>query len=625
MGSSKKKGQQRKAAAKRAQSTDAVTVSGCDNSGIISGGDSCGGGINAKTLAKIRSGDNKATKKLLSGLGFISGTNTVLFERSGALSVVLGFLKRCEDETFDQVMAIVGGDLKTPSTWIHILSTGSLNEPSCKLQIVKNIGPLVRCMMNDTDRLLFKSSKHWRQGIVGFVNLVGHVIQSLLQEHEGVLESIIQWAFWLEYRPDIVKELKSEGLKCTGIVTAGRLLTEVLVNGSQGESRILLLKTIGTTPIVNKEYDPSCMVSYTAGLVHQLKLTDRRTGILDKVRRLIREADCVDKGVITELIDFGTKYTPNHESALDVALIIFSMTLENSNLKKNHPNDTRVACAIRAGLIEMCLGFTKQFAEHISFGGSEFPLHSTIICMFQSINNVSLHKKSAKAIRHKKNDIKGKLVSLEEDQQISNNPACKEILDMVRSIIDMNGSYCCRCNKSLSKTEVMECNGCHRMAYCSKACQKEDWMNGHNVTCCKTYTDETAGQFQGRYIPKEVPSDERAAAKLKEIEINMNMIQLKLFLDNSETILAQAEDLGIPLHDCVVYFHLAYSPKVTIRSYTEVYTAPEARKAFEETRSKENIMCAYLSSIYAQGLEEDLFMQRFFPHEWLVKQTTLSS
>ena len=84
--SSKKKGQQRKAAAKRAQSAETVTASGVNSVST--------GGINGKSLAKIRSGDNKATKKLLSEFPerFPSGgVASVSLEDSGALSIVLDF------------------------------------------------------------------------------------------------------------------------------------------------------------------------------------------------------------------------------------------------------------------------------------------------------------------------------------------------------------------------------------------------------------------------------------------------------------------------------------------------------------------------------------------------------
>ena len=51
-----------------------------------------------------------------------AGIDGISFEQSGILSVVLGFLNRCEHETFDGVMDSIGGNLSTPATWIKLLS-----------------------------------------------------------------------------------------------------------------------------------------------------------------------------------------------------------------------------------------------------------------------------------------------------------------------------------------------------------------------------------------------------------------------------------------------------------------------------------------------------------------------
>ena len=60
MGSSKKKGQQRKAA-KKALSAAKVNGDGSGINDTVSGG----GGYSSKIVAKVRSGDNKVTKKLV--------------------------------------------------------------------------------------------------------------------------------------------------------------------------------------------------------------------------------------------------------------------------------------------------------------------------------------------------------------------------------------------------------------------------------------------------------------------------------------------------------------------------------------------------------------------------------
>ena len=123
-----------------------------------------------------------------------------------------------------------------------------------------------------------------------------------------------------------------------------------------------------------------------------------------------------------------------------------------------------------------------------------------------------------------------------------------------------------------------------------------------------------------------IPNNARIAQQMKELEINMNMIQLKMFLDNSETILTQVKALGIPLHDCIVSFDLQKCPPaIKVDSYTTFIAILQEKKLFEKSRSKENITCVYNSSIYHGELDDKeqvprLVIQRLFPHEWLKKQ-----
>lgn len=288
-------------------------------------------------------------------------------------------------------------------------------------------------------------------------------------QYEGLLSSIVQWGFWSEkHRPDIIKELKYEGLTndCDVIFLISRKILNLLVSdetGFQAEgSRIRLLKTLGTTPIINKSYDPSCTVSYTAGLVRRLKTAYLAKDVFGIVQRLIRDANCVDKGVITEIIDLGTNYSSHHETAVNVALISTEMIHQGAPGKKQLRgdiiSDTRTSFAIREGLIEMCLAFIESFSKHESFRGLD-GLGNYIKQVFRSIYLVLLHKKTAKAITNKRNVIEGQLVCLQQITHLANKPESKELLDMVRSILNLNGSYCCRCNESLTKTEVKLCNG----------------------------------------------------------------------------------------------------------------------------------------------------------------------
>ena len=445
----------------------------------------------------------------------------ISIEQSGVLTTVLNFLKRCEDETFHQVMNSVGkGDLVTPATWIGVLSRAEELEPSCSLQIAENIGPLVRCMCNDTERLFFKSNFYWKEGIMPFVQLMSHmisksinstdkrVINTLLQQHEGLLPSIVQWAFW-NHRPDIAKVMRvDEG---NSIITLGRGITAELITDEDNfndssyrtatKDGMKRLRSIGTTPILNKDYDPTCTISFVVGFIRLVKeegswQSEPNSSILD---RLIGAADCVDKDVTMEVIDLGTNHTSDFDKAESAANIL-SYVLCNEVVEDDycHPNDTRIAFAIRTGLIETCLNFIMRFGWHERFEEKENNdcLEGDTWFILDVISETSLHEKTNKAIRHKKDEIQNRLGSLEKIA--TSNTDVKVLFDMVECILENVGSFCCRCNKSLARTEVMEWNGCHRITYCSMECQRKDWLNGHSVTSVSHIPMKQQDSFKAR-------------------------------------------------------------------------------------------------------------------------------
>ena len=627
----------------------------------------------------VQKGDRKATESMVTlTAGYLPfheiNQPNISLVQSGIVSTVLNFLGRCEHETFNGVMAgakgheftpngdliyNVGGNLGSPSTWINILTRSVHLEPSCRLQIAENIGPLVRCMCNDMTRLFFKSNEHWSLGIVGFVDLVGHVLNvsnpnsvdekavNALLKHEGLLTSIVQWGFWGEQnRPDISQDLNSiPSIKSMGmeaeIAKLGRSLIRLLLahagtlKDEKGNLTGLVkerLQTIGSAPIISKTYDANCMVSYVLSFIRRIKTDGWRDDTDFSNLQFLIDSDCVDKGVMKEVIDLGYACIENTRGYNEYVFVLLSRVSAamlcsgiEVGVRVQFISDTRTAFAIRTGLIEMSLDILEHYAKH--YPSTAVSILDYMWHLFNHIYIVSLHKKSAKAISHKRSSIEEKLVRLEENMNITSNEEYKKLLESARSIISMNGSYCCRCNKPLTRTEVKECNGCHRMAYCSRACQEEDWFNGgHKLACYKSYTDETAGQFQGRYWPRTTPDDERAAAKLEDLEKNITMVQLKLFLENSDTILAQAKGLGIPLYDYIVKFDLCkFPPAVVVARYTIVFDTSESKKGFEETRSKKNITCSYISYMFNGDLNKarkvpHLVMQRLFPHEWLMKK-----
>ena len=575
MGSSKKeRGKQRKAERKQGQSDSSVSPI---------------------TIVKlIQSGDDFMTRYYCSGRCNISRDKVGMI-----LSSVLGFLRRCENESFKDVLAPLSGDLECPSMWINVLYHVGTLQPSYNLQIAQNIGPLVKCMCEDVKRLFFQNNKHWFDTIRLFSGLVlniiskakSEVIGALLQ-HEGLLRSIAQWRFWNEEnRPDILDELDVDA--CAIVNRCGRRCTTLLVAAATNPREV-----IGSTPVVNKDYRPKGWIdSFVSGLINQMTNDDEYDEDDEStLRHLIEGADCVDGCIIADMIHYGLKSGDYYEDAKLSVELVCTM-LKKGTAVTNVPSDTRVAFAIRASLIDMCLGLIEKFGCRGDDATKTLFLHIENTC--KTIHEVALHKKTWKAIRRMNIGEK-----LEQLKAIITHDSGKKLLDMIKSIIDINGAYCCHCNKSLGRKERKQCGGCNLMTYCSKTCQKQDWLKGHNRACCKSFSIKTPGQFQGRILPETIPDDERAAAKLQELEINNNMIQLKLFRDHSATIVAQAKLLNIPICDCIVTFDLRHCPPLLkIGSKKDVG---------DDTSWTKNITCMFISPNFCEGDESKLVMQRWF-------------
>ena len=92
-----------------------------------------------------------------------------------------------------------------------------------------------------------------------------------------------------------------------------------------------VLGRIGCMPIVSKDYDPRCMISYTVRLIRCIKKEEPMEGLglifqrgngLDVLQPLIEFGDCIDKDVITGIIDLGTNYVHDYDSAVAIRSIL---------------------------------------------------------------------------------------------------------------------------------------------------------------------------------------------------------------------------------------------------------------------------------------------------------------
>ena len=97
-------------------------------------------------VAKVKKGDAFAIKLLTVDSSLLQFTGNWSIQSTGILTSVLSYLRRCENESFDRVMASLGGDLDSPSTWVALLLKRGAEESCGTFQIAQKMGPLVRCM-----------------------------------------------------------------------------------------------------------------------------------------------------------------------------------------------------------------------------------------------------------------------------------------------------------------------------------------------------------------------------------------------------------------------------------------------------------------------------------------------
>ena len=284
-------------------------------------------------------------------------------------------------------------------------------------------------MCDDKKMLFFYDNQHWIESLRAFAQLICRIISeatrsedplkheavTALIEYKGLVRSIVQWAsFWYTGScPDLLDEIGMDDY--TLIHNCGKISARFLL-----KDRSSLVETIGAMQVTLPEND---IVSFTVGLIRRMKMQ------IDKeysstLHHLIVDGDCVDKSVIVEMIDFGVNSVEYEEATL-VTNYLFLMLYQGTVISDQYLSDTRVAFAIRAGLIEMCLGIIDRFGDQMSNQNDiQTKLFSFVKGFFNAIHDVALHKKTWKAIRHVRHDIEEKLNHLDT---IIHNVKCKEL------------------------------------------------------------------------------------------------------------------------------------------------------------------------------------------------------
>ena len=184
-----------------------------------------------------------------------------------------------------------------PGVWVVLLinvagsiGLGNKRLDEVRMQIACDMAPLVNCMCDDVKRELFQSKQYWFGAIRPFVQLVYSLTESdntvpVLMGYDRVRELMVQSLFWGVHRQDIIAEAEpfKEVMQPDAFAFiadySGAALVRVLKSyEKEGENKFYfegkgkeLNISIGTTPITNRAYDPSCGSIFISGLVSLLK------------------------------------------------------------------------------------------------------------------------------------------------------------------------------------------------------------------------------------------------------------------------------------------------------------------------------------------------------------------
>jgi hypothetical protein len=601
----------------------------------------------AKFMKDFRKCKKGAVNLLLSNkLDELNSFQQALLD-NGLISVILGFLSQCEHEDFNHLVDKVKGNLRTPLDWMEILVYYSIFE-QCRVEIANGIQAVVRCLCDDTKRLFFKSNKYWHQALSHFVTLLSSLIGSLddsssevtastvchiLLQNEGFLENMIQKTVWSLYRPDIVKEQSHHCLSdiifiesfarrvikiiiATGlernVTETGAELNRLTVHEAFSQDVLDLITTIAKTLVVSKAYDPECKVNYVLGMIRMLKLVnsvDRRDQLSFLNSMFACNADYVDNGIIAEVIELGSKFIADIDDAMSISELSYSMLVRKNAQGNVYPIDKRLAIAIKSGLLEMCVEFIMRFAcdptiQSIACDAQRDELMRNVVFIAEFIYAVGFHQKTAKAIRDHRSQIIEALSRLSaqvetEQSNHSEKPHICKFVDLLSSIMELNEGSCSRCNKLIEWHTALFCEGCRRVAYCGKKCQKKDWRHGTHSSDC-SFLARSADVF--RLTTFEVKSS-RNKSMLTGLRNNIVTSQNQLFLRHEVSIMRL---LTLPdRSDYIAVFDHNNQHPFSIVHYHEQFVEANEMTWFEEFRSPDKVICLFTFGVFNGEFDEE--------------------
>jgi hypothetical protein len=459
-------------------------------------------------LEKVRLGDSEA----ITAVNNLATPDELAYRsklvEGGLIGIYLDLLKKCDGTTFAELFGEEGGEKFVPSPieWMGFLSNyvtslrrapqsnpddipGRNGDPIC-IEIAENLGPLIKCMRDDQKRELFGSKLFWYQTYPFFIIFVTNLVMMnnkampiLLQYENGeFLKVMVQHLFINKYRDDIMKDdlaikwilprlyMSADAATRFVYLRIAMIVDEddSLPGGLFTDEQTSKLYKIGVTPVVNESFDPNCNVSFMRGIVELVgQPTDDPTSknIFYYFLSNLSVAGCVDADVINGVIRLGMKASDKLDADKIPPTIFRLLHLRSSVGSCPVPDDTRYACAISSGLLEMVLKMVVLCGKTNSDDGMGY-----LKTVVGGATAVSTHPKSSNAITNILRASTKELLSMPDlTSLIESNTTANDIIGSIVFLThpDLNPPVrCVSCSKVLISEVIKRCSKCKEATYC---------------------------------------------------------------------------------------------------------------------------------------------------------------
>jgi hypothetical protein len=476
-------------------------------------------------VAKIGKGDRLATEAL--GLSPNEKYRSQVVQ-AGAVDRLLEVLIKT-DKPFREVLPPSGLDdqiIPCPSIWLNILNNfcedGFLQPPSLardiQYKIIINMGALFQDMSNMETRELFGSRDIWIKSIMFFCNILYSLLSSKFERigdfllKQKMLQSFLVRVLYLPMgEPQIVQEIRQFSEQrddrtpkpdIVGIAATFCACSIKTIWTQRGPKNPTLVETYAGTSIT-PEHETKLMT----GLLPLLQLKSHGDGwyeggysaaltlfviLFDKTERLsgpfgVDSASEILVGVSRQHL---IQYAPLARDRFFIENILTGLVAIGASLMtpilggRQAPVDYNVAKAIRAGLleyfVECCDANDPRVATTL-----EASIRTISVCVILDDTQKALHE-LAPTIRAKIERIQDRhpllLPPLMNLQTVLKNPIIKS---------PPEDDSCAFCQEKTTPETIEKCPFCKTIVYCSKDCQRLNWMI-HQMECASKRKEPVA-------------------------------------------------------------------------------------------------------------------------------------